>query len=314
MNRACSGFRSSTLASLATAAVLVLVVRGATALDPCVAVYLEDTCAREDPPPPMHAVFRLGEAAAAPGGEVSIPFTVEPDHHVHSYSISVDFDEEVLEALALERVFLPPEGQRFSFERYGFDNESAVPGNAGVDEGFLGALVAFDLDFSCITLRPDVVTHVLDLKFRVRPGVGETTTRVRFLDGARLPRSQPIFTTVGMCGWSGTATDEPDRLMLVDGLIAVVPDEVTEFLRADVNGDGETNISDAIHVLGHLFGSGPPVRCPDAADANDDGKVDISDPVTTLNYLFLGTAVIPPPFEAPGVDPTPDDLRCLPES
>jgi YD repeat-containing protein len=86
------------------------------------------------------------------------------------------------------------------------------------------------------------------------------------------------------------------------------------FLRADSNGDGGVDISDAIFTLGYLFlGSASP-GCLDALDANDDGSIDISDVIFTLAYLFLGTGAPPPPPgpHQPGPDPTPDAIGCGP--
>jgi hypothetical protein len=81
------------------------------------------------------------------------------------------------------------------------------------------------------------------------------------------------------------------------------------FRRADGNGDGKVDISDAVSMLGFLFLGGPAPLCPDAADANDDGEVDISDAVSTLNFLFLGGQVPPEPGPfACGDDPTPSQL------
>ncbi|MBI4602434.1 MAG: hypothetical protein HY721_10795 [Planctomycetes bacterium] len=84
------------------------------------------------------------------------------------------------------------------------------------------------------------------------------------------------------------------------------------FRRGDSDSSGDVNITDALFTLGWLFADGPAPSCRKAADSNDDGKVDISDPLATLGYLFLGTSEPPPPFAAPGVDPTPDGLECEP--
>ena len=56
----------------------------------------------------------------------------------------------------------------------------------------------------------------------------------------------------------------------------------------DVNADGSVDLSDAVSVLGHLFGQGSTYRCPVAADFNQDGTVDIADPIAILNHLFGG--------------------------
>jgi hypothetical protein len=73
-------------------------------------------------------------------------------------------------------------------------------------------------------------------------------------------------------------------------------ERLRNFLRGDSNGDGATNITDAIHTLGYLFLGSSDVQCLAAADTDGSGALDITDAVATLGYLFLGTesAVAPP--------------------
>ncbi len=73
--------------------------------------------------------------------------------------------------------------------------------------------------------------------------------------------------------------------------------------------DAVAEIADAIAILEYLFKKRP-LPCPDAADANDSGAVDIADAVRLLLYLFKGAPAPLPPFDAPGLDPTPDPLVC----
>jgi len=85
------------------------------------------------------------------------------------------------------------------------------------------------------------------------------------------------------------------------------------FRRADANGDGIPDLSDAVGTLDWLFRGKNPPRCLDAADSNDDGAIDLSDAVMSLNYLFRGGPK--PPAPGPngcGSDPTEDQLgSCL---
>ena len=67
------------------------------------------------------------------------------------------------------------------------------------------------------------------------------------------------------------------------------------FRRADANGSGEVDISDAVATFGFLFLGDPSPACMDAADSNGDGTVDISDGVNTLSFLFSGGKPIPAP-------------------
>src|SRR5262245_47011567 len=60
------------------------------------------------------------------------------------------------------------------------------------------------------------------------------------------------------------------------------------FRRGDVQGDGDRDVSDAIHILGFLFVGTPAPGCLEAADTTDDGVLDLTDAVFLLEYLFLG--------------------------
>ena len=71
------------------------------------------------------------------------------------------------------------------------------------------------------------------------------------------------------------------------------------------------DLTDAIFLLEHLFLQGPESPCRSAADINEDGELDLSDSVTLLIYLFLDRYPLGPPFKRCGWDPTPDTLGCL---
>ncbi|MDE0958098.1 MAG: PepSY domain-containing protein [Planctomycetota bacterium] len=83
------------------------------------------------------------------------------------------------------------------------------------------------------------------------------------------------------------------------------------FRRGDSNGDGATDISDAVAILGYLF-NGSTLQCIDAADVHDTGEVNISDTVALVIYLFGGGTPPAAPFPSCGWDSTPDPLEeCL---
>jgi hypothetical protein len=86
------------------------------------------------------------------------------------------------------------------------------------------------------------------------------------------------------------------------------------FLRGDTDADGSLDISDAIHLLGHLFLGEEAPSCVDAADANDDAVLDLGDAVHLLQFLFLGGPPPGQPFPACGPDPTPDSFGCAPQA
>ena len=82
------------------------------------------------------------------------------------------------------------------------------------------------------------------------------------------------------------------------------------FLRGDVNWDEERDLSDGVVILDALFGDPTRLDCPDAADLNDDGELDISDAIGLFSYLFLGGFTPPPPCERVASDLTSDSLNC----
>lgn len=83
-----------------------------------------------------------------------------------------------------------------------------------------------------------------------------------------------------------------------------------DFLRGDSNSDRLVDMSDAVSLLGWLFGGGPKPLCADAADMNDDASVNVADALRLLAFLFVGAAPLPPPFPQPGPDATPKLLGC----
>lgn len=82
------------------------------------------------------------------------------------------------------------------------------------------------------------------------------------------------------------------------------------FRRGDINVDGNTDISDPIVLLDHLFGSGSPLQCAKSADCNDDGSLNVADAVSALNALFGIGSPLPAPTGSCGGDPTTDMLTC----
>jgi hypothetical protein len=262
-------------------------------------------------PPSVTASYKVEGASAVPGGSARLPFIIRSSGEVWGFSLSVDFDEEVLHAARVEQVFRKPDGSAWDFERFAVSSSNEAPGNAGVDEGFIAGAGVFSLD-ERVTLPADADNEVLAFHFDVLPGAPLGTTEIRFVNGAVMPSgSMPLQNVVVAGEPMGTARPETETTpVFIVGRLQIVPD-ISIFIRGDANGDGGVDISDALATLGFLFlESGEQPRCLDAADSNDDGKVDVSDSLATLGYLFLGLEPLPPPRGAPGEDPTPDSLRC----
>ncbi len=90
----------------------------------------------------------------------------------------------------------------------------------------------------------------------------------------------------------------------------------TKFYRGDADGNGSTQLTDAVRILNNLFLGTGVINCSDAADSDDNGSIQLTDAVRVLNVLFLGTGQIPPPGGATpldgvcGLDTTDDALDC----
>ncbi len=79
------------------------------------------------------------------------------------------------------------------------------------------------------------------------------------------------------------------------------------FVRGDVDGAGEIDITDGIYILNFLFvDPSLALGCEDAADVDDNGELEITDGIALLSHLFLGGAPPKAPYPNPGLDPTPD--------
>jgi len=136
---------------------------------------------------------------------------------------------------------------------------------------------------------------------------------------------QSIAGSGGQWSWQGayTFTASTGKVVMIAGTsgnssnadavrFTPKPKPLVAFQRGDVDGNGELLINDAMFTLWFLFAGGSAPLCMDAADADDDGTVNISDAKLLLEYMFTGKVIeIPEPFNACGVDPTPqDNLGC----
>ncbi len=267
---------------------------------------------RQNPPPPadpVDVVYKLTDAAASPGDSVSIPFTIRSNVAVQGYEFSLDFDEEILQAVDVEEIWDKPAcaDPGYEYTYYGINNSNDTPGNGGVDEGYIVGAVVFDMVYP-VWLPVDADNIALRFHFRVEPATPATTTAIRFEDGGINEWGREVRNAI-----TGSGETIPPELansfVFVDSIFHVQPD-ITVFVRGDANGDDAVKMSDAITTLGVLFQGSGTLECSDAADANDDGELNISDPVYTLQYLFLGGAEPRAPFPEPGGDPTEDGLRC----
>ena len=271
---------------------------------------------RHDEPFPVAIAgsMRLDEASGKRGEEVRVPLFLKADSEILAFQLSIDFDEEALSFVGLERVFKLPNGTTdYGFVRLRFDNSNEVPGNSGIEEGALVAAVIFSLEGPPLVLPRNVEHEVVRLRFRISPNTEKSSAVVRFMDGAQFGGPGPATNFVSVFSppnYDVVAAALSPTFVAIHSAVEILGD-VTVFIRGDSNADDAVNVSDVHASLGYLFQQGAAPRCLDAADANDDGRVDLGDPVTTLFFLFLGGVEIPPPFSQPGLDPSEDLLQCL---
>jgi hypothetical protein len=84
------------------------------------------------------------------------------------------------------------------------------------------------------------------------------------------------------------------------------------FRRGDANGDGGTNLTDAVFTLDWLFRGGPTPGCVAAANVNGDRGVNVTDPIYLLGHLFQGGPPPPAPFPdcGPGAPEADGAVGC----
>ena len=109
-------------------------------------------------------------------------------------------------------------------------------------------------------------------------------------------------------GSGGGGAGEDRRLYTFEDLASIEPRAL--FIRGDLVWDEELLLTDGLLILKNLFIDGKSFACEDAADVNDDGEIDVSDPISLFTYLYLGGVQLPEPVLSPGPDPTRDSLEC----
>jgi hypothetical protein len=187
----------------------------------------------------------------------------------------------------------------------GFERHEVVSNSSG--NGLVSAVV---LSFSQpISLPPQGREHVLNATYSP---VGDTSVEgakiqaaVVFLDKLQ-GQGQPVNNVVTYLGESNRPLIR--RKLTFDLEVGDPPRQ--PFLRSDSNGDGRSNIADAIWIVSELFFQGPETACFYAADANGDGLKDISDVAFLVQHQFLGGDAPPAPYPFCGALEVQDAGLC----
>ncbi|MCK5126179.1 MAG: dockerin type I repeat-containing protein [candidate division Zixibacteria bacterium] len=80
--------------------------------------------------------------------------------------------------------------------------------------------------------------------------------------------------------------DEQDKTCLWAENHGIVEGTCCSLPGGDANGDGPTNVGDAVYIISYSFKGGPAPSCMSEADANNDGLVNVADAIRILWYSF----------------------------
>lgn len=105
-----------------------------------------------------------------------------------------------------------------------------------------------------------------------------------------------FFFTPYMVGtWNfWVATDEEGK-----NVIGKTEKKVVNVVKGDVNGDGETNIADAMAVVNYILKRPSTSFVKTAADVNGDGEINIADAMAVVNIILKKPATARPTEEIP---------------
>lgn len=233
------------------------------------------------------------ESAVGPaGGNVDTFVHLRNDEPLRDYTVAVSFDETQLTCTEVT----------LDGTDAGLLDPDFFLANIQNDSGIYSASVTIDLvQVETLPIAPD--QSICRAVFEIPASVPQTTV-IPLSPGVALG-NPPVGCRVVT---ESLATLVPG---LVGGSVTVLGTAGSPFIRGDANGDGVTDISDAVAVLGYLFVPGfPALPCLDAADVDDNGQLEVTDPVYLIEYLLVGGSAPPPPFPAAGPDPTADGIDC----
>jgi hypothetical protein len=246
----------------------------------------------EPPPPTNPNRLELTSASAEPDSEVTLTVLGSTTEPLDAFTVVVTFPVDVLEAQGFDLAGTITEEQA---------PELVVP-NLDNEQGFaiLTVILDFVPPFDRQKIPAGEAMSLCALQFRVAPDAADGTYPVVLENDQGDPPLDNIFVVGGLTILPG----------LYSGEITLGASPGTQFLRGDVDENGEVDLSDALALVNYLFTGQATATCLDTLDADDSGSVDLTDSIYLLNYLFKGGTPPPPPFPEPGLDPTADALDC----
>ena len=171
--------------------------------------------------------------------------------------------------------------------------------NPAENDGRRGVIAAVILGTETIASVSTV--SVIELIAEPHGVSGSATGRLAFVDGLKPPGvGQPVENLVTV---QGNAVRNLCNASEADVTITIeAPPAFAPFIRGDVNSDVRVNIADAVRLVQRLFYGSTAASCRAAADVDADGDLDITDPIRLINCRLRGGPVPDSPFPSCGRD------------
>jgi hypothetical protein len=190
----------------------------------------------------------------------------------------------------------------------GYEKTELASGPAG--EGVVSAVILSLVSDARLPLSRELVVLRFDVLADV-PDAGCSELVVEFADGLA-GSGQPVRNVV-TCGEGITRRDDGGESDHDEDGYEVGRTQICrtiEFVRGNVNGDGQTNVSDGLALLSILFGGRGSPPCEEAVDINGNGVINLTDVVYLLEFLFQGGSSPPPPHPDCGRPDGPLRFSC----
>jgi len=161
-----------------------------------------------------------------------------------------------------------------------------------------------------MVLHPNATDTVLRISYKVTVEANKTTNcRAFFLNGLKSSVSQPVNTVITFGGASIQPALQQGLVIKLFG--SVGPVDGAEFKSGDANNDGKFNIADAVRIVMAVVPSiGPPLPCPASGDVDGNGRTELPDAVYIIDWQFLQGSPPVAPFPACALREDVTELTC----
>ena len=166
-----------------------------------------------------------------------------------------------------------------------FQSDLYLPDELSLDEGSFALTERKNANHTLtVSAFPDRVYRMMSYSLNIKTYSGNSGALVTFNVTASEDFEGPVVITLRNTLFTTEAgieipfEDETCTVMLP-----------ASFIKGDVDGDGNVNISDVTALIDYLLSGNASGINVSAADCNLDGKVNISDVTSLIDYLLSGT-------------------------